>query len=132
MLAELRSRSQITIPAEIIKNLGISEGDKFEVMEKDGGIFLCPVVIYPKEKLMALAQLLKKADIDTENQKNLQALRTCSQIWDLILMYNLKYTKEFEKGLKKLSKAEQKASMHGREAPSMTGFQRFDAELPRK
>ena len=38
-------------------------------MEKDGGIFLCPVVIYPKEKLMALAQLLKKADIDTENQK---------------------------------------------------------------
>mgnify|MGYP004567780541 CR=1 FL=1 len=40
-------------------------------------------------------------------------------------MYNLKYTKEFEKGLKKLSKAEQKASMHGREAPSMTGFQRF-------
>ena len=69
MLAELRSRSQITIPAEIIKNLGISEGDKFEVMEKDGGFFLCPVVIYPKEKLMALAQLLKKADIDTENQK---------------------------------------------------------------
>ena len=62
MLAELRSRSQITIPAEIIKHLGISEGDKFEVMEKDGGIFLCPVVIYPKEKLMALAQLLKKAD----------------------------------------------------------------------
>ena len=69
MLAELRSRSQITIPAEIIKHLGISEGDKFEVMEKDGGIFLCPVVIYPKEKLRALANLLKKADIDTEHQK---------------------------------------------------------------
>ena len=31
--------------------------------------FLCPVVVYPKEKLMALAQLLKKADIDMENQK---------------------------------------------------------------
>ena len=54
MLAELRSRSQITIPAEIIKHLGI---------------FLCPVVIYPKEKLMALAKLLKKADIDAENKK---------------------------------------------------------------
>ena len=35
MLAELRNRSQITIPAEIIKNLGISEGDKFEVVQKD-------------------------------------------------------------------------------------------------
>ena len=68
MLAELRSRSQITIPAEIIKNLGISEGDKFEIMEKDGGIFLCPVVIYPKEKLMALAQLLKKDAATTLDQ----------------------------------------------------------------
>lgn len=35
MLAELRNRSQITIPAEIIKNLGISEGDKFEIVQKD-------------------------------------------------------------------------------------------------
>ena len=46
MLAEIRGRSQITIPAEIIKKLGICEGDKFEVMEKDGGIFLCPASIY--------------------------------------------------------------------------------------
>ena len=42
MLAELRSRSQITIPAEIIKNLGISEGDKFEVMEKGRRHFSLP------------------------------------------------------------------------------------------
>lgn len=34
MLAEIRGRSQITIPSEIIKKLGISEGDKFEIMEK--------------------------------------------------------------------------------------------------
>ena len=51
MLAEIRGRSQITIPADIIKKLGISEGDKFEVMERDGGIFLCPVVVYPKDKI---------------------------------------------------------------------------------
>ena len=63
MLAELRSRSQITIPAEIIKHLGISEGDKFEVMEKDGGIFLCPVVVYPKEKLILMRQLTVKRQI---------------------------------------------------------------------
>lgn len=69
MLAEIRGRSQITIPAEIIKKLGISEGDKFEVMEKDGGIFLCPVVVYPKEKLTQIAKLLKKAEDDLANQK---------------------------------------------------------------
>lgn len=50
MLIEMRGRSQITIPAEMVKNLGIKEGDQFEVIEKDGGIFLCPVVVYPKKK----------------------------------------------------------------------------------
>lgn len=69
MLAEIRGRSQITIPAEIIKKLGISEGDKFEVMEKDGGIFLCPVVVYPKKKLTQIAKLLKEAEDDLANQK---------------------------------------------------------------
>ena len=64
MLAEIRGRSQITIPAEIIKKMGISEGDKFEVIEKDGGIFLCPVIVYPKEKLLKIAKLIK----DSQNE----------------------------------------------------------------
>ena len=69
MLAELRSRSQITIPADIIKSLGVSEGDKFEIVEKDGGIFLCPVVVYPRDKMIALARLLKDAEKEKNNQK---------------------------------------------------------------
>lgn len=32
MLAEIRGRSQIIIPAEIIKKMGICEGDKFDIM----------------------------------------------------------------------------------------------------
>lgn len=65
MLAELRSRSQLTIPTEIIKKLGVSEGDKFEVIEKDGGIFLCPVVVYPKEKLKKIAKLIKNSSFQS-------------------------------------------------------------------
>ena len=34
MLVELRKRSQITIPSDIVKRLGIKEGDKFEVRER--------------------------------------------------------------------------------------------------
>jgi len=59
MLVEMRARSQITLPNEIIKNLGIGEGDKFEVEERDGGVFLCPVVVYPKAKLEQLAKIIK-------------------------------------------------------------------------
>ncbi|MDR1157216.1 MAG: AbrB/MazE/SpoVT family DNA-binding domain-containing protein [Oscillospiraceae bacterium] len=51
MLAELRAKSQITIPKEIVDKLGIAEGDKLEVTEKDGAIYLMPVVVYPKKYL---------------------------------------------------------------------------------
>jgi len=62
MLIEMRARSQITLPNEIIKNLGISEGDKFDAVERDGGVFLCPVVVYPKAKLEKIAQIIKDHD----------------------------------------------------------------------
>jgi len=32
-------------------------------MEKDGGIFLCPVVVYPKEKLILMRKLTVKRQI---------------------------------------------------------------------
>ncbi len=74
MLAEIRGRSQITIPAEIIKKLGISEGDKFEVMERDGGIFLCPVVVYPKEKIEKLAKLVKESAAEINDSKTFESV----------------------------------------------------------
>ncbi len=51
MLAELRQKSQITIPKEIIVKLGLSEGDKLEIFEQDGTICMMPVVVYPKKYL---------------------------------------------------------------------------------
>ena len=68
MLAEIRGRSQITIPSEIIKKLGISEGDKFDIVERDGGIFLCPVVVYPKDKIAKIAKILKESENDTKTR----------------------------------------------------------------
>ncbi len=49
MLAELRTKSQVTIPKEVVTKLGIKEGDKLDVVEKDGVIQLIPVVVYPKK-----------------------------------------------------------------------------------
>lgn len=62
MLTEIRGRSQITIPAEIIKKLGIAEGDRFDVIEKNGGIFLCPVAAYPKDKMAKIARIIKESE----------------------------------------------------------------------
>jgi len=48
MLAELRPKSQITIPKELVDKLGLSEGDKLEIFEQNGLICIMPVVVYPK------------------------------------------------------------------------------------
>lgn len=49
MLAELRQESQITIPKEIIVKLGLEEGDKLDIFERDGTICMLPVAVYPKK-----------------------------------------------------------------------------------
>ena len=36
MLTELRTKSQITIPKDIVMKMGLREGDKLEIVEKDG------------------------------------------------------------------------------------------------
>lgn len=49
MIAEFRTKSQITIPKEIVKSLGLAKGDKVENFEKDGDIYIVPVVVYRKK-----------------------------------------------------------------------------------
>ncbi len=49
MITELRRKSQITIPKELVVKLGLSEGDRMDIFEKDGLICIMPVVVYPKK-----------------------------------------------------------------------------------
>jgi AbrB family looped-hinge helix DNA binding protein len=63
MLAELRPKSQITIPKDIVAKLGLSEGDKLEVHEKDGMICIMPVAVYPKKYLNALRDEISKTKV---------------------------------------------------------------------
>ncbi|MCI6574631.1 MAG: AbrB/MazE/SpoVT family DNA-binding domain-containing protein [Actinomycetaceae bacterium] len=64
MLAELKAKSQLTIPKQVVSKLGISVGDQFDVIVENGNIVLVPVVVYPKAKLTALHELATKARQD--------------------------------------------------------------------
>lgn len=61
MLAELRQKSQITIPKEIVEKLGLAEGDKLDISERNGEICLIPVVVYPKKYLDELRNEIAEA-----------------------------------------------------------------------
>ena len=70
MLAELRAKSQITIPKDIVDRLSLSEGDKLEIYEKDGVVCMMPVVVYPKKYLDELREEIEdtKAKIASGEQ----------------------------------------------------------------
>ena len=60
MLAELRAKSQITIPKEIVHSVGLSEGDTLDVFEKDGVICIMPVAVYPKKYIKELREEIER------------------------------------------------------------------------
>lgn len=60
MLAELRAKSQVTIPKELVDKMGLSEGDKLEIFEKDGTICIMPVAVYPKKYIDELRAEIEK------------------------------------------------------------------------
>jgi AbrB family looped-hinge helix DNA binding protein len=60
MITELRKKAQVTIPKEVVKKLGLVEGDKLEIIEKNGMIWIMPVVVYPKKYLEELKEEISK------------------------------------------------------------------------
>ena len=61
MLAVLRPKAQITIPKDIVAKLGLSEGDRMEISERDGMITIMPVTVYPKQYLDELRSEIEAA-----------------------------------------------------------------------
>ena len=80
MLAELRTKSQVTIPKAIVLSLGLSEGDKFEVFEKDGMVCLVPVVTYPKKYVEDLKKEVAELKKNIKSGKQ----KTYNNIGDMI------------------------------------------------
>ena len=64
MLVELRAKSQITLPKAIVTSLSLSEGDKLDIVEKNGMIYMIPVTIYPTEYI---TELRKEINMVKEN-----------------------------------------------------------------
>lgn len=68
MVVKIRAKSQLTLPNKTIKKLGISEGDEYEVVEReDGSILLVPVVTCPKAYIDNLEKEVEKARLEIKN-----------------------------------------------------------------
>ena len=70
MIVELRKKSQITLPKEIVKQLCLNEGDNFEVIVENGCILLQPVAVYSKEYISKLEKEIKELKNKSLNNKS--------------------------------------------------------------
>lgn len=52
------------------------EGDKHEIIKKDGG--LCPIVVYSKSKMEKIEKIAKEAD---KNKKNVKAYDNVAEMF---------------------------------------------------
>ncbi|PHS36492.1 MAG: AbrB family transcriptional regulator [Alkaliphilus sp.] len=71
MLTEFRKKSQITIPKDVVVKLGLKEGDKLEITERDGMIRIIPVVVYSKKYLAELNKEIANIKAKTESSDHL-------------------------------------------------------------
>ncbi|WP_368490470.1 AbrB/MazE/SpoVT family DNA-binding domain-containing protein [Clostridium sp. BJN0013] len=71
MITQLREKSQVTIPKEIMKKLNLKIGDSIDIDIEDNKIVIKPVVIVPKEQAWFWSeewqQDEKQADKDINN-----------------------------------------------------------------
>ncbi len=67
MLVELKAKSQVTIPKDIVNSMDLNQGDQFEVIEDNGKIVLVPVAIYPEH---VIKELRKQVDEIKESIEN--------------------------------------------------------------
>jgi AbrB family looped-hinge helix DNA binding protein len=67
MIIDLRKKSQITIPKEIVAELNLQEGDHLEVSVKGGAIIIEPVAVYSKSYIRKLEDTVMR--LNEENIK---------------------------------------------------------------
>lgn len=69
MLTVLRPKSQITIPNNIVTNMGLKEGDQLDIYEDNGTICIMPVAVYPKKYVDQLHKELSQLKKDIKKGK---------------------------------------------------------------
>jgi AbrB family looped-hinge helix DNA binding protein len=68
VLVDLKSKSQVTIPAALIKKMNLKAGDKFDVTEVEGKILLTPVMMVPKEQAWFFTKEWQQEEAQVEKE----------------------------------------------------------------
>lgn len=68
MVVDLKQKSQVTIPNEVVKKLKLAVGDKLDEVVKDGKIIITPVVVIPKDQMWFYSKEWQDGEMDVDRQ----------------------------------------------------------------
>ena len=69
MIVSLKSRSIITIPADVRKKLSLKDGDSLDVDISNGSIVLTPVAIVPRKTTLTASGIKKEKTASSQIKK---------------------------------------------------------------
>lgn len=84
MITQLRGRSQITIPKNIIETLGLKEGDNLNIEVEDGKIIVKPVVMVPKDQAWFWADEWQQAEKEVDADIKAGRIKTANNLDELM------------------------------------------------
>lgn len=84
MLTKLRDRSQITLPAQIVKKLNLKKGDNLEVVIEDDKIILKPVLVIDRSQAWFWSKEWQQAEREVEEDIKAGRVYKAKDVEDLI------------------------------------------------
>jgi antitoxin MazE len=83
MITQLRQRSQITLPNDVVKKMKLQEGDNLDIEIEDDKIIIKPVIVIDRSQAWFWSQEWQKKEFEVDKQKSEGKIRKASNKNDL-------------------------------------------------
>jgi AbrB family looped-hinge helix DNA binding protein len=85
MITQLRSRSQVTLPNEIIKKMRLREGDTLDIILEDEKIIIKPVLVIDRSQSWFWSKKWQQMEKESDEDIKLGKVQKAKNLKELIL-----------------------------------------------
>jgi antitoxin MazE len=83
MITQLRRRSQITLPSDVVKKMRLQEGDNLDIAIEEDKIVIKPVIVIDRSQAWFWSKDWQKKELEVDKQKKGGKIQKVSDKKDL-------------------------------------------------
>jgi AbrB family looped-hinge helix DNA binding protein len=83
MITQLRRRSQITLPSDVVKKMRLQEGDNLDIAIEEDKIVIKPVIVIDRSQVWFWSKEWQKKELEVDKQKKGGKIQKASDKNDL-------------------------------------------------